>query len=115
MRRGRGDFRAKARKLSVMRNSAPLEGAEYLWPNLRLRQSGEKEKGTWPPFSFSFLLENSLSTTLYNSRETLFLFNKFLSAIYADTPLIIDYKVKVLWKGNIGENSYGGVFKFENI
>lgn len=58
-----------------------------------------------------FLEANELSTTLYDSGKNTFLFNMFLSQIYADTPLIVDGKTKISWLGRSGEMSYGGSFE----
>jgi hypothetical protein len=38
-----------------------------------------------------------------------------LTQIYADTPLIIDGKIKVSWFGQAGERSFGGSFKVEYL
>jgi len=62
-----------------------------------------------------FLSKNGLSSAMYDSKENVFSFNKFLSAIYSDTPLIVDHKIKVVWKGRIGGNSPGDIFKVESI
>ena len=62
-----------------------------------------------------FLSENNLSTTLYNTEAHTWIFNKSLSSIYADTPLIIDHKIKITWKGEIGENAFGGSFKVQSL
>lgn len=62
-----------------------------------------------------FLKANGISTTIYDSEESTFLFNKFLSQIYRDTPLIVDKKIQISWKGRSGERSFGGSFKVEPI
>ncbi len=62
-----------------------------------------------------FLKEHNLSTTIYNSPENKFPFEMHLSQIYADTPLIIDRKIKISWFGQAGEESFGGSFRIEDI
>jgi hypothetical protein len=58
-----------------------------------------------------FMQEHGLSTTIYDSQENKFQFEKNLSQIYADTPLIIDGKIEIRWYSQAGENSFGGSFK----
>lgn len=62
-----------------------------------------------------FLQENDLRSIMYESKDGTFLFNMFLSSIYSDTPLIIDYKTRIIWKGSTGDNAFGGIFKVEDI
>ncbi len=62
-----------------------------------------------------FLKEYDLSTTIYDSPENKFPFEMHLSQIYADTPLIVDGKVKISWFGQAGEESFGGSFKVEDL
>ncbi|MFA6463962.1 MAG: hypothetical protein WCV55_03070 [Candidatus Paceibacterota bacterium] len=62
-----------------------------------------------------FLKEYGISTIFYDSDENRFYLEMYLSQIYADTPLIIDRKIKVSWFGQAGERSFGGSFKVENL
>jgi hypothetical protein len=62
-----------------------------------------------------FFKENGLSTILYDSDEKTFWFNKFLSQIYSDTPLVVDGKLEVSWVGRAGETSFGGSFAVKTI
>jgi len=62
-----------------------------------------------------FLQDNQLSTTIYDSEESRFRFEMYLSHIYTDTPLIVDGKIKIQWYGQIGEKSFGGSFKILDL
>ena len=62
-----------------------------------------------------FIKEYGLSTIFYDSDENRFYLEMYLSQIYADTPLIIDGKIKVSWFGQAGERSFGGSFKVEDL
>lgn len=62
-----------------------------------------------------FLQEYGLSTIIYDSEENRFFFEMHLSQIYADTPLVVDKKIKISWFGQLGERSFGGSFKIEDL
>ncbi len=62
-----------------------------------------------------FFKEYDLSNSFYISEENKFGLEMYLSQIYADTPLIIDGKIKVEWLGQFGEKSFGGSFKVTDL
>jgi hypothetical protein len=62
-----------------------------------------------------FLQEYNLSTIIYDSDVSRFPFEMSLSQIYADTPLIVDKKIKIRWHGQAGERSFGGSFSVSHI
>lgn len=62
-----------------------------------------------------FLKEYKFTTTIYESPDNKFPFEMHLSQIYADTPLIVDEKIKISWFGQTGEESFGGSFKITNL
>lgn len=62
-----------------------------------------------------FLQEHGLTTTIYDSDANRFPLEKYMSQIYADTPLILDGKTEVCWCAQAGENSFGGSFKIRDL
>mgnify|MGYP001574195583 CR=1 FL=1 len=64
-----------------------------------------------------FLAENNLPTNICDDSIKKLKFNRLLSQIYTDTPLIIKsiQKTEIIWKGSSGEVGYGGRFQITRL